>query len=271
MSERIEDALDRYIDSLVRGERPDGVAPDDGELASLLGPLVQTSALVATQLHSIQPTPDFRQSARMRTRSLFFAKLARRETHPGFLFMWWQRRWATAMATVMVSCLASLGVLAASVNALPSGFFYPVKTTTEQMRLSLTVSEVDRAQLQLEYTERRLSEMTRMAGRGDTESVLMLAAEATRLIAQMCTGGLFGVEGAQADAALLLSDPGASAASLAPAVVLTADRDSSLELLQCALEVAPEELRPEIELLVTELTREFDTTIAHLETATTAR
>jgi len=271
MSEKIEEALDRYIDYVVRGERPDGVALDDGDLVALLGPLAHTSTLVAHQLHSIQPSSEFKQAARMRTRSLFFAKLARRETNPGFLFMWWQRRWATAMATVMVACLASLGVLAASVNALPSGFFYPVKTTTEQMRLSLTVSEVDRAQLQLEYTERRLSEMTRMAGRGDTEAVLMLAAEATRLIAQMCTSGLFGVEGAQADVAMLMSGSGASALGLAPAVVLTADRDSSLELLRGALEVAPEELRPEIEFLVSELAREFDVTLAHLEAATTAR
>ena len=270
MSDRIEEALDRYVDRLVRGEYAADSLSCDRELESLLSPLLETSTLVAHQLRTIQPSPQFRQAARTRTRSLFFAKLARRESNPGFLFMWWQRRWATAMATVMVAFLASLGVLAASVNALPSGFFYPVKTTTEQMRLSLTVSEVDRAQLQLEYTERRLSEMTRMAGRGDTESVLMLAAEVTHLIAQMCAGGLFGIDGAEADAGLLFSAPAASAI-LTPAVVLSADRDSSLELLQSALQVAPEELRPEIEALVMELSHGFDATIARLELTTVSR
>ncbi len=270
MSERIEETLDRYVDRLVRGEDAADALGCGGELESLLAPLLQTSTLVARQLRTIQPTPQFRQAARTRTRSLFFAKLARHESNPGFLFMWWQRRWATAMATVMVACLASLGVLAASVNALPSGFFYPVKTTTEQMRLSLTISEVDRAELQLEFTQRRLSEMTRMAGRGDTESVLMLAAEATHLIAQMCAGALFGADGGGADSGLLLSAPAASAV-LTPAVVLSADRDSSLELLQSALLVAPEELRPEIERLVTALAYEFDTTIARLQSTTASR
>lgn len=269
MNDRIEEVLDCCVDRLVRGENVADAVEGDADLATLLQPLLETSTLVAHQLRCIQPSPEFKQAARTRTRGLFFAKLARRESNPGFLFMWWQRRWATAMATVMVACLASLGVLAASVNALPSGFFYPVKTTTEQMRLSLTVSDVDRAQLQLEYTERRLTEMTRMAGRGDTETVLMLAAEATRLIAQMCAGALFGVDGAEADMGLLLTSPAASAA-VAPAVVLGADRDSALDLLQRALQVAPEELRPDIEYLVSELSREFDATISHLELATTA-
>jgi len=67
----------------------------------------------------------------------------------------------------------------------------------------------------------------------------------------------------------LMTSPAASAA-VAPAVVLGADRDSALDLLQRALQVAPEELRPDIEYLVSELSREFDATIAHLELATAA-
>jgi hypothetical protein len=157
-------------------------------------------------------------------------------------------------------------VLAASFNALPSGFFYPVKMTTEQMRLSFTTSEYERAQLQLEYTERRLSEMTSMADRGDAETAVLLAGEATRLIVQMATSAVFNLPDNGSSQVVMAPDN--SGAALAPIAALSADRAESLALLESALQVAPEGLRPDIERLMNELAIEFDATISHLETRT---
>ena len=265
MSERIEDLFDRYVDRLIAGDEVSSYAEDEADFGDLLMPLLQTSELVVHQLRSVEPSPGFRVAARNRIRNLFFARLARKESTPGFLSAWWQRRWVTAMATAMVVCLAGLGVLAASFNALPSGFFYPVKTTTEQVRLVLTTSEYERTQLQVEYVERRLSEMTSMAARGDAETAVLLAGEVVSLIVQMSASALFDVSNGSA----ITMGPSGTADTLSPVAVLNSDREGALSLLSVVRDTAPEELKPRIEHLMFELSREFDATIAHLESRTT--
>jgi len=261
MSDRLPEVFDEYIDRLLAGEQLDDAALDDPELAELLTPLLATSAEVMQQLATVTPSPDFKHTAAVRMRNLFYARQAKRDVRPGAVFMWWQRRWATAMATALVFCLAGIGIVAASVNALPSGFFYPVKTATEQVRLTMTTSDVERAQLQLEFTERRLSEMTEMAARGDVETAIYLAAEVNTMIARMCIGG-FGVP-ASDSTWTPEGRTGPTATS-----ILAQDRAGALGLLECALDSAPNELQPEITRLMAQLASEFDETISLLEART---
>jgi len=268
MSERLEDLFDLYVDRLIAG---DGGWPcassGEQELLELPRAVMETGALVAHQLRAIEPDPQFRATAHIRMRNQFFARLAKGESRPNPLALWWQQRWASAMATVMVVCLAGLGVLAASFNALPSGFFYPVKVTTEQVRLSLATSEYERAQLRLDYAERRLAEMSSMADQGDAETAVVLAGEATRLIFQTAASAAFGLSDYQESQLSL--PPSGIGVDEAPVLLLTADRSESLVALEAALAVAPDELKPGIQRLMNELTREFDTTIARLESSTT--
>jgi hypothetical protein len=63
--------------------------------------------------------------------------------------------------------------------------------------------------------------------------------------------------------------PDSTSVAVAPIVLLNADRAEALLVLEAALASAPEELKPNIERLMGELAREFDATIAHLETTTT--
>ena len=263
MSDRFPDVFDEYVDRLLAGASVEDCAFDDPELAELLGPLLATSAEVVEQLDLVRPSPDFKRTASVRMRNLFYARQARRDVRPGVVFMWWQRRWATAMATALVFCLAGIGIVAASVNALPSGFFYPVKTATEQMQLTFTTSDVERAQLQLEFTERRLTEMTEMADKGDVETAIYLAAEVNTLIGQMCVGGL-GVPASDST----WTPEGRTGPSAA--TILTQDRAGALGLLECALDTAPVELQPGIERLMMQLSQEFDETIAILESHTSS-
>ncbi len=266
MSQSIEDLFDQYVDSLLSGDEAPACLRETSELATVLAPLLQTTELVARQLRTVEPSPRFRFAAQTRMRGLFFARLARRESRPSVLSLWWQQRWATAMATAMVLCLAGLGVLAASFNALPSGFFYPVKVTSEQARLALSTSDYERAELRFEYAERRLSEMTTMADRGDAETAVLLAGQVNQLILQTAASALFGLSGGEGGPLILA--PATSDATLAPVAVLNEDRTQSLALLESVLAAAPDDLKPDIERLMTELSRDFDTTIAYLETKT---
>jgi len=265
--DRNHELLDQCVDRLLAGQEAEQMLTQEPELADALEPLLQTSALVSRQLVAVEPSKEFRNLAARRTRNVFLARLAQRESRPGSFFVWWQRRWVAAMATSVVVCLAALGMLAASVNALPTGFFYPVKTTTEQARLMLTTSPVDRAELQLEYASRRLDEMTSMAGRGDFDTAVFLAGESARLVGQVCASSLFSLPAADDPGRPSLDayTPGSGASAIE---VLNEERRSVMGLLECALETAPGELEPDIRMLMDELGREFDNTIAVLEART---
>jgi hypothetical protein len=266
--DRDHELLDRCVDRLLVGGDAEGLlAPESTDLALALEPLLRTSALVTRQLSGVEPSDEFRQVSARRARNLFLARLSQKDSHPGSLTVWWQRRWVTAMATSVVVCLAGLGMLAASVNALPTGFFYPVKTATEQAQLMLTTSPVDRAELQLEYASRRLDEMTSMAQRGDFDTAVFLAGESARLVGQVCSSSLFGLPSPDAAGvpSLDVYTPGSGPSA---AQALSEERESTMELLECALQSAPGELEPDIRALMEELGREFDSTIALLETTT---
>ncbi|MBN1857548.1 MAG: hypothetical protein JW846_11435 [Dehalococcoidia bacterium] len=265
MSEWPAELLDEYIERLISGGDVQDLVAENEVVSEVFAPLFETSCLVASQLGTIEPSPQFKQTARMRIRSLFYARLARKESHPSIFFSWWQRRWTTAMATFLVVSLASMGLLAASVDSLPTGFFYPMKTTTEQVRLSLALSDVERVQLQIEFTERRLDEMTTMASRGDSDTAVFLAGEVTQLVAQMCSGALFEALGVDVAASQLVIDERGSGADADFADVLITDRVKALELLESASVSAPPELQPTIERLIEALSRDFDTTLSLLE------
>jgi len=76
----------------------------------------------------------------------------------------------TAIAVIIIvfvflSSGSALTVLAAQ-SALPGDALYPVKTTLEQTRLSLAQGGANRAQLQLEFAERRLGEIEGLIAEG---------------------------------------------------------------------------------------------------------
>ena len=267
MTDGLHELFDQYVDRLISGEETAVCVVHDLDLSEILGPLLETSTLVVQQLGAVEPSPEFRQASRTWVRSLFFSRLARKESRPGFLFMWWQRRWTTAMATALVVCLAGMGLVAASVDSLPNGFFYPMKTTTEQVRLTLALSDLDRAQLQLEFAECRLDEMTTMASRGDSDTVVLLAGDVTQLIAQMCTGALFESLDIDSEVSGVLAAHSAAGSEMSLEEALSTDRAGALQLLQCALDSAPPELRPTIERLMAALSRDFDASISLLESS----
>lgn len=67
-------------------------------------------------------------------------------------------------ATLLVALFAmGTGAAFASQNAIPGDILYPVKITTEQIRVSITADEAKKATLHLEFAAQRLREMARLA------------------------------------------------------------------------------------------------------------
>ncbi len=166
-NKEFDNILDECLERLlVKGETVEQCLSAYPEQAAELEPLLQT-ALMTSELKTIQPRPDFRARARYQLRS----ELREAATRRGFRFFGWQPRWATAVAIVLVLILAGSGTVAAASNSMPGETLYPTKLATERVRLAMTFSDLDKAQLYARFADKRVLEIARMAEKGKPELV----------------------------------------------------------------------------------------------------
>jgi len=90
-----------------------------------------------------------------------------------------RRRRATIMigALIAVLMLAGAGTVHASADALPGHALYPVKTTVEDVRLAVSISDAEDARLRLEFAARRLDEVIALMEEGEAQDVGQTPAE----------------------------------------------------------------------------------------------
>lgn len=88
-------------------------------------------------------------------------------------FAWARIAASVVIALVVISILAG-GTAYAAQSSVPGDLLYPVKTTTEDARLLITASGVDKAELNLEFARIRLTEMDKLADRSEEKTVLAL-------------------------------------------------------------------------------------------------
>jgi hypothetical protein len=85
---------------------------------------------------------------------------------------------ALIVITLLVFLFGGAGMTAlASQSSLPGDALYPVKTSLEQTRVALARSAADRAQLQMEFAERRLGEIAGLIEEGRFENIPTATAE----------------------------------------------------------------------------------------------
>jgi len=154
---------------LVKGESLEQCLERYPGQAAELKPLLET-ALAAREASAIQPRPDFRARARYQFRS------ALKETAAGkSRSSWgWFPRWATVVAIVLVLVLAGGGTVFAADSSMPDSSLYSVKLATEQVRLTLTPSQMGKARLCAELADRRVTEIAYMANKGDVQQVELI-------------------------------------------------------------------------------------------------
>ena len=169
MGKEFNDILDECLeDVLVKGETLEQCLASYPEQADELKPLLET-ALATKKALIIQPRPEFKTKARYQFGS------ALREVKPKRrLFLGWPR-WATAVAVVLILLLAGGGTVAAAGNSMPDNPLYPVKLATEQVRLTLTPSNMGKAELYAKLADRRVAEIIYMADKGDAQQVEVIA------------------------------------------------------------------------------------------------
>ena len=167
-SKEFDDILNECLDRLlIKSDTVEQCLASYPEQADELKPLLQV-AMATKQASAIQPHPDFRARARYQFHSAL-QEMEGKRSRPLFS---WLPQWATVVTIALVFLLvAGGGTVAAAGNSMPDSPLYPVKLATEQVRLTLTFSDMDKAELYAKLADKRVAEIVRMVNKDKPEQV----------------------------------------------------------------------------------------------------
>ena len=166
--ERIEEALNDCIERMDGGEPLGSCLASYPDLADELRPLLELSHAVTETSLSIKPRGEFKAAARHR----FHAALAGKGSKVAktkAAFRGWRFRWATVAVAALLIFVVGGGMGVASANSMPGEPLYRIKTLTERIRMGLTFGNENKAQLHMNFAERRSDEMQTLIDDGDLE------------------------------------------------------------------------------------------------------
>ncbi len=167
MSKEFDNVLDECLERLlVKGETMEQCLLSYPEQAANLKPLLET-ALATRQAAAIQPRAEFKAKARYQFRSAL-QEAASPRSRP---FLSWFPRWATVVTIVLGVLMMGGGTIAAASYSMPDNLLYPVKLATEQVQLTLTPSDIGKANLCAKFADRRVAEIIYIANKGDAQQV----------------------------------------------------------------------------------------------------
>jgi hypothetical protein len=274
---RIEDILDNCLERLFKGESIEDCLRDYPWQASELEPLLKTSLALLQKSAAVQPNPEFKAKVGSQLQGMLHAK--REKAEKKAMGPIWHRRWAVAMSTVLVVLLAGIGTVAASADALPDEPLYAVKLAMEQARIALTFSDTDKAELHIQFAERRATEIAEMARQGESGEIPALTEQVANHL-----DSVHAVEKAQK-----FEERGPEMLAPAPAApvpgsageawdyteggepeeklktMLGESRARSLSVLQAALTKAPEEAQSSLEQAIRDVEQDYDEALSNLE------
>jgi hypothetical protein len=237
----LDECLERL---LVRGETVEQCLASYPEQADELEPLLQT-ALEAKEALAIQPRPEFKARARYQ----FGSALHEIKPKRGFFSLGWQPRWAMVVSVVLILLLAGGGTAAAAGGSMPDSPLYPVKLATEQVWLTLTPSNMGRAEVYAKLADRRVVEIIYMADKGDAQQVEVIAQRLDNHLVMVATLAFAEGEGERALLAPVAEETGKdvyAGANNRARLKLTLECHAANQRskLQDVLEIAPESVKP---------------------------
>lgn len=260
-SKEFDDILNECLDRLlIKSETVEQCLASYPGQADELKPLLQV-AMATKQASAIQPRPDFRARARYQFRSALQEMEGKRNRS----LFGWLPQWATVVTITLVFLLvAGGGTVAAAGNSMPDNPLYPVKLATEQVRLTLTFSDMGKAELYAKLADKRVAEIVRMVNKDKPEHVERAAQRLNTYLAMVASLAL----AQRGEEAMMLAPapqaPAASLEELAPGERAREERGGSQRAknlaklrtmvkhyaadnpvaLHALLKTAPEEIKP---------------------------
>lgn len=285
MAGKIEDILDNCLERVFRGESIEAILKAYPKQAPELESLLKTSFVLIQEFSAIQPDAEFKARTQTRLQGMLYAKQEKPERGAGIPI--WHRRWALAMTAVLGCLLIGGGTFAASAYALPDESLYPVKLAGEQVRITLTSSDMDRTKLHIQFAERRAGEMVEMARQGKPDNVSKLTKQIANHLGKVHVMEQPPVVEpppvVEETPMAREKEPKALAPIPAPAPsvgveafgegkktgeverMLSQSRAESLDTLRNALHKAPEKLKPVLEQAIENMEKDYDMTISIIE------
>ncbi len=183
MAKHLEEIYNICLERIDQGESIESCLLDYPAVASELVILLRTSLNIRWRTSLVEPRPEFKRKARVEfVRTLadkglnahYEAMQKRYSKRPSFLGL--QRAWAPALATLaVILILGSAGSVTAAVagNAMPDQPLYPVKLFTEDVKLTFSYTDTDKALVNMQIAETRSEEIQAMASQGKTDQVIL--------------------------------------------------------------------------------------------------
>lgn len=163
MPNDIKDVLDKCLDRISKGESIEKCMGDYPGHAEELAPLL-ISALRLYSIQDIKPSENAKARARSRMERAIADRNLKKQKSP--LWQWalvFARPAGIALLAIAILTTGAGATVAAASDSLPDGALYPVKRTTESVRLAFTFGDVEKARLHASYANRRAREIAVMA------------------------------------------------------------------------------------------------------------
>jgi hypothetical protein len=170
--QKIEQVLQSCLDKIESGqETVESVLARYPEFAEQLRPELEIAVWLSTQKDMLNPRPGWVAASKRRVMARYQEEIQTEAPRTGWLG--WNPAWLSrfnlkaVQVTFAVVLLLSLlvggnGVVMAAQDSLPGDRLYPIKTALEKVNLAISMDETKEAQLNLEYTRRRMVEFNRL-------------------------------------------------------------------------------------------------------------
>ena len=161
-SQKIEIIFNECLDSLLTGQATlEQCLQKYPAQAAELEPLLRT-ALAVNSAAAVQPDPQAKARGRYQLQ-LKMAQICKPRRAPVF---GWQPRWAVAVVTVMLVLTLGGGTVLAANGSMPGNPLYPVKIATENVRIKLAGSPVEKEAILATSANRRVAEISHVVAKG---------------------------------------------------------------------------------------------------------
>jgi len=165
------DALERIF----QGEDLENCLQDYPEEAEELRPLLKLALQLKHYNDSIKPSPEFKSRAQANLQEAFWARQRSWKTRVSKRLKPVIRWAAVTTGVVILLVSAFIGGFAlsslASADTMPGETLYPVKLATEEVRIALAFSNVEKVELLTQSAETRVEEIAYAAEKGDSTQI----------------------------------------------------------------------------------------------------
>lgn len=159
MKKGLEEILNICLERItVKGDSIEQCLENYPEHTAELEPLLRAALSIRAASSAIKPRPEFKGVAKYRLLSAIEAG-GKKRTERSIPLWRWQRRWAVALATILILVLIGGSTVTASASSLPGDVLYPVKTATEKVQGFFTFGSEAKASFHMKLAQRRLNEL----------------------------------------------------------------------------------------------------------------